>query len=119
MPLGPRGGGFAFTVDLAIVIVLFSLVVVVFGKLMGVARIVVDDLLGPVSRLRSGAPGVSVVLSGTVPGAGVSVVLNTTVPVACVEIGVILPGAVRAGTVVLACCDESELVIVFWTRDRT
>ena len=96
VPLGPRVGSVTFTV--------------------GRVAIVVVDLLGASPRVLSGAARVGVVSSATLP---VACVVAIHPPSA--QVGVVLPGVLRTGTVVvLPPSDERELTVaVFWARDTT
>ena len=93
VPTGPRVGGFAF--------------VVVLGAVVVVTATVVVDLTGALPRVRAGAVRLSVVLCETALLLGVVVV---HLPSA--QSGVVLPGAVRKGTEVLACSGARDPMLL-------
>ena len=92
VPTGPRVGGVALTLARALLILTVSVfkVVVVF------VAIVVVDLTGALPRVRAGAVRLNVVSRRTVP-----VVRVVEVHLPSAQVGVVLPGAVRAGTEVV------------------
>ena len=91
VPTGPRVGGFALVV-LVLLVVVFKAVVVVVA-----AATVVVDLTGALPRVRAGAVRLSVVFWTMV-----LVVREVEVHLPSAQLGVVLPGAVRAGIEVLA-----------------
>ena len=84
VPTGPRVGGFA-------------LVVVELGAVLAAAETVVVDRTGALPRVRAGAVRLTVVFWTIV---SVARVVEVHLPSA--QVGVVLPGAVRAGTEVVA-----------------
>ena len=89
VPTGPRVGGFAL-------VVLVRLVVVFKAVVPFVATIAVDRT-GALSRVRAGAVRLTFVFWTIV-----SVVRVVEVHLPSAQVGVVLPGAVRAGTEVVA-----------------
>ena len=94
VPTGPLVGGVKFTV-------------VVSNTVVAVVAIVVVDLTGALPRVRAGAVRASVVLTTTVP-----VVRVVDVHLPPVQVGVVLAGAVRAGTEVVACSGAREPMLL-------
>ena len=91
VPTGPRVGGFALVVLVRLVVVFKAVVVVV------ITATVVVDLTGALPRVRAGAVRLTVVFWTIVL---VARVVEVHLPSA--QVGVVLPGAVRAGTEVVA-----------------
>ena len=105
VPLGLRAGGVALTYGLTMsALVVFT--IVVFDTAINVAVAVVD-LTGALTRVRAGAVRLRIVLSATVP---VACVVDVHLPPA--QVGVVLAGAVRAGTEVVACSGAREPMLL-------
>ena len=100
VPTGPRVGGFALVVLVRLVVVFKAVVVVV------ITATVVVDLTGALPRVRAGAVRLTVVFWTIV-----SVVRVVEVHLPSAQVGVVLPGAVRAGTEVVASSGARDTVV--------
>jgi len=102
VPLGPRVGGVDCDFSLVLETTLM-LKIAVFNTVVSVATLVVD-LTGTLLRVRTGAVCLNLVIAGAVP---VVRLCGEHLPPS--QIGVVLAGAVRTGSVLVS--------IAFWTRD--
>ena len=98
VPTGPRVGGFALVVFVKRTLVVLLIVVILGADVnSALTATVVVDLIGALPRVRAGAVRLKVVICFIVP---VTRVVVVHLPSA--QEGVVLPGAVRAGTEVVA-----------------
>ena len=98
VPTEPRVGGFALVVLVAFVKrTMVVLVILVLSAVVVVVATVVVDLTGALPRVRAGAVRLTVVFWAIL---SVARVVEVHLPSA--QVGVVLPGAVRAGTEVVA-----------------
>ena len=97
VPTGPRDGGFALVLVAFVKRTIVVLVILVLSAVLVVVATVVVDLTGALPRVRAGAVRLTVVFWTIV-----LVVRVVEVHLPSAQVGVVLPGAVRAGTEVVA-----------------